>query len=389
MSPRGQADRSSQRHTKVGKTGGRLARGDTSHIVTVKTTPKMHETEDAQADCWPVACVSCDCRQDCSDLRRDHPAHRLPLHGGTPTEAASARRLLEQHGEPYLRIIPSGLRELGWVDGETISIEFRSADGQNERFVDLVDDLVRLPVDVIVTSSTPGALAAKERAGSVPVVVAIGGDPVALGLVPTLARPGGNITGVTSGSTITSAKRVELIKATLPRLSRLAIFAETDNPSVPAEMNETLRAATELGLQVLQLPLRAPGDIVGAFPAASGWHADAAILLPNACGVGPSARPSTALDSVVAESFCAMGAGSSLESAGPGGRLLRSRTVANSEKLFSVIGPLVPLLLLDDNIVVALGEGNGDCRHENRCRVVARRFTMSTGWTAANSPTDG
>src|SRR5262249_60240164 len=90
-----------------------------------------------------------------------------------------------------------GLSELGWVEGETVRIEYRGSDGHDERDAGLVDEMVRIRVDVIVTSTTPGAFVARERAGSVPIVLAIGGGPVALGLVPSLGHPGGNITGST------------------------------------------------------------------------------------------------------------------------------------------------------------------------------------------------
>ena len=112
-----------------------------------------------------------------------------------------------------------GLRDLGWIEGENILVEYRSADAQVELYADLVDELVRMPVDIIVASSTPGALAARDRAVNIPVVLAIGGDPVALGLIANLAHPGANITGVTSASTATSSKRVELLKTVVPRLS--------------------------------------------------------------------------------------------------------------------------------------------------------------------------
>jgi ABC-type uncharacterized transport system substrate-binding protein len=166
------------------------------------------------------------------------------------------------------------LSERGWTEGRNITIEYRWAEGRNERFAEIVAELVRLKIDVIVTQGTPAVLAAKQATSSIPVVFAIAGNPVANGLVASLARPGGNVTGLTNQSADLAGKRIELLRDITPRLRRLAIMANVDNPSVVLDVREVRAAAETLGLDVVSADIRRASDIVGAFSALAG-RADA------------------------------------------------------------------------------------------------------------------
>ena len=128
------------------------------------------------------------------------------------------------------------MNELGWTVGRNVAIEYRWAEGRNERFANLVDELVRLKVDIIVTQGTPAVIAAKRATSVIPVVFSIAGNPVANGLVASLARPGGNVTGLTNQTADLAGKRIELIRETVPGLRRLAIIANVDNPSVALDV---------------------------------------------------------------------------------------------------------------------------------------------------------
>src|SRR5215471_12061786 len=128
-----------------------------------------------------------------------------------------------------------GLRDLGYVEGQNLVITYRSADGRPERFPALATELVRLPVDLILTRGTPAALAAKQAThGTIPVVITGAGDPVGSGLVASLARPGGNVTGLSALTTELYAKRVELLKELMPQLTRLAGLFNMSNPVLPS-----------------------------------------------------------------------------------------------------------------------------------------------------------
>jgi putative ABC transport system substrate-binding protein len=166
------------------------------------------------------------------------------------------------------------LGERGWSEGRNVAIEYRWAGGHNERFADMVTDLVRLKVDVIVTQGTPAVLAAKQATSVIPVVFAIAGNPVANGLVASLARPGSNITGLTNQSAELAGKRIELLRDVIPGLRRLAIMANVDNPSVVLDMREVQATAHSLGLEITTSEIRRAEDIAGAFAALAG-RADA------------------------------------------------------------------------------------------------------------------
>ena len=175
-----------------------------------------------------------------------------------------------------LDALRKGLRELGYVEGRNLIIEYRSADGRAERFPDLASELVRLKVDLIVTRGTPAARAAKNATATIPVVMATMGDPRAI--VASFARPGGNITGVTTFSTELTAKRIELLKELVPNLSRVALLHNMGNPAAPPEWEETKTAARSLGLQAELLDVRSQGDLGRAFELAVRQHVDALVI---------------------------------------------------------------------------------------------------------------
>jgi putative tryptophan/tyrosine transport system substrate-binding protein len=154
------------------------------------------------------------------------------------------------------------LRELGWTEGLTIAIEVRWAEGRPERFA---ADFVRLKVDVIVTPATAAAAAAKQLTTVIPIVFAGAGDPVGTGLVASLARPGGNVTGVTQQQTDLAGKRLELLRDVLPRLRRLATMANAGNPASQLEIREVRTMSSALGFEVVPLEIRRAEDIVPAF----------------------------------------------------------------------------------------------------------------------------
>jgi putative tryptophan/tyrosine transport system substrate-binding protein len=178
------------------------------------------------------------------------------------------------------------LRELGWIEGRTIAIEYRWAEGRNERFTEIADEFVRRNVDIIVTSGTPPVLAAKQATTGIPIVFAAAGDPVEAGLVASLARPGGNVTGLSSQTPDLAAKRLEILREVVPGLRRLAILSNVGNRLAVLEMREVQAAASTLGLEVVTLEIQRGEDIAPVFEALKA-RADAlyvcldALLLTN------------------------------------------------------------------------------------------------------------
>jgi ABC-type uncharacterized transport system substrate-binding protein len=166
------------------------------------------------------------------------------------------------------------LRELGWIDGRNLAIEYRWAEGRNERYAENAAELVRLKVDVIVTVATVPTLAAKQATAVIPIVFAASGDPVGTGLVASLARPGGNVTGLSSQTAETAGKRLELLREIFPGLGRLAIMGNVGNPISVLELGEVQAAARAFGLEVITSELRRAEDISPAFDALKG-RADA------------------------------------------------------------------------------------------------------------------
>jgi putative tryptophan/tyrosine transport system substrate-binding protein len=162
-----------------------------------------------------------------------------------------------------------GLRDLGYVEGQNIRLELRSAEARSEKLPGLAAELVRLKMDVIVTSGTPAALAAKRATTAIPIVMAVAGDPVGTGLVASLARPGGNITGLSLMAPELGGKRLQLLKEVVPGVSRVAVLWNAGNPYAVLVWTETEAAARTLGVQPQSLTVRGPDDFEGAFRAAT------------------------------------------------------------------------------------------------------------------------
>jgi len=157
------------------------------------------------------------------------------------------------------------LSELRWVIGSTVAIEYRWAEGRNDRFAEFAAEFVRLKVDAIVTSGTPSVLALMQATSSIPIVFVAVGDPVANGLVKSLARPGGNVTGLSNQTRDLAGKRVEILREVIPGLRRLAILANVGNDAVVLEMRDAQAAARTLGYEVATLEIRRSDDIAPAF----------------------------------------------------------------------------------------------------------------------------
>jgi putative tryptophan/tyrosine transport system substrate-binding protein len=198
--------------------------------------------------------------------RAQQPA-KLPTIGflvaGTPSS----------HGQ-WVAAFVRRLHELGWIEGRTVTIEYRWAEGRTERFDEIAAEFVRRKVDVIVTSATAAIVAAKQATSVIPIVFAAAGDPVGTGLVASLSRPGGNVTGLSIQQTDVAAKRLELLREFVPGLRRLAILANVDGPAVLLDMREVQTTARPLGLEVVTSEIRRGEDIAPAFETLKG-RADA------------------------------------------------------------------------------------------------------------------
>jgi putative tryptophan/tyrosine transport system substrate-binding protein len=173
-------------------------------------------------------------------------------------------------GSEWVAAFVQRLHELGWIEGRTIAIEYRWAEGREERFAELAAELVRLKVDVIVTSGTPAVMASKQATSVIPIVFATAGEPVGNNLVASLARPGGNVTGLSILAADLAGKRLELLREVVPGLRRLAIMGNVGNPFTVLEMGEVQAAARTLGLEVTTLEIRRAQDIAPAFEALKG-----------------------------------------------------------------------------------------------------------------------
>jgi putative tryptophan/tyrosine transport system substrate-binding protein len=171
-----------------------------------------------------------------------------------------------------------GLRDLGHSDGGSYIIEYRSADGIDELFPNLAAELVRLNVDVILTRGTPAALAAKNATATIPVIMVGIGDPVGQGLVDSLARPGGNVTGLSALVTDLYAKRVQLLREVVPRARRIAALFNMSNLAIPPQWREVETTARSLAMQPQLLDVRKPDDLGPAFVAATAQGADMLIV---------------------------------------------------------------------------------------------------------------
>ena len=199
---------------------------------------------------WPVAA-------------RAQQAGKLSIIGllGSATLLAESQRVA---------VFVQRLRELGWVENRNVAIEYRWAEGRGERFVEIATEFVQLKVDIIVATSLPATIAAKQVTSVIPIVFTSSNDPVGLGLVGSLARPGGNLTGLSNQLGDTASKRLELLREIVPGLRRLGIWANVGNPGTVLEMGEVQAAARTLALEVVTLEIRRAEDIGPAFEGAKG-----------------------------------------------------------------------------------------------------------------------
>ena len=182
---------------------------------------------------------------------------------------------------PFWEPFRQGLRDLGYVEGQNIRIEYRSGESQDERLLALATELVQLPVDVLVTAG-PGALAAKQATTTIPIVFAVFADPLAEGLVASLAQPGGNVTGQSVMGTDLAAKRLELLTELMPGLRRLAVLGNSARPRFASQIHEIHIASASRGLPVDVLEVRTPPEFDRAFRTMSDTGVGAAIILDEA-----------------------------------------------------------------------------------------------------------
>jgi putative ABC transport system substrate-binding protein len=182
---------------------------------------------------------------------------------------------------PFVEGFRQGLREHGYVEGKNVALDVRAAEGRAERLPQLAAELVDLKPNVLVASGTPGALAAQKATRAIPIVMVAVGDPVGSGLVKSLARPGGNVTGVSLVNVEFSGKRLQLLKEALPRVSRVALLHNPLNAMNAAVLTETQAAATALGLKVEPIAVRAPGDLRSALTEVTRKRAEALVVAPD------------------------------------------------------------------------------------------------------------
>jgi len=182
---------------------------------------------------------------------------------------------------PGITALFDALAELGWIEGKNVVFERRYAENRLERLPELAAELVRLNVDVIVAIGTPGPLAAKRATSTIPIVMAAAGDPLGSGLVASLARPGGNVTGMSLMAPDLGGKRLELLKDLLPRLARVAVLWNATNPYAAIVFKEMQAAGPTLGIEVQSLEVRSPDDFDGAFEIARRQRPDALITVED------------------------------------------------------------------------------------------------------------
>jgi putative tryptophan/tyrosine transport system substrate-binding protein len=210
--------------------------------------------------------------------------NRLPTRAQQPPKVP--RMGLLSPGSPPLtfthQAFLQALRDLGYVEGQTVAIEYRWADERQERLPELAAELVSLDVDLILAAGAVAALAAKGATSTIPIVFAASNDPVGAGLVAGLARPGGNVTGLSLTATALSAKRLEFLKEAVPNAIRIAVLVDLGNPAVERDWDETQVAARALGLHLQRHEVRSPADFEGAFSGMTGGRAQALNSLPSA-----------------------------------------------------------------------------------------------------------
>src|SRR4029450_2606883 len=190
----------------------------------------------------------------------------------------AVREVVAERGSELLR---RELRAFGYVESKNMTFEYRSAEGETTRLPVLADELVRLTVDVLVMSTPEAVLAAKKATTTIPIIFLLAGDPVAVGFVDSLARPGGNITGFTTISTVLSGKRLELLKETVPKLSRVAVLWDPKAPGSARQWKENQLQAKDLGLQLHSMEVSSVAKFEGAFKDATRARSTALAVLQS------------------------------------------------------------------------------------------------------------
>jgi putative ABC transport system substrate-binding protein len=183
--------------------------------------------------------------------------------------------------EPFRREFNVGLRDLGYVEGQNIQIEYRSAEGKLPALAGLAAELVSLNVDVLVASETPAVAAAKRATAILPVVMAPAGDPLGTGLVASLARPGGNVTGLSAATAELAGKSLELIREMLPAVRRIAALADPSNPFSKSFLKHIDSSSRAIGIEILVVNVKAPEEFEGAFDGMMRDRAEAVVVQPT------------------------------------------------------------------------------------------------------------
>lgn len=202
--------------------------------------------------------------------------------GAQPPNVLHRVGVLAQDIQPgLLETFREELRRLGYVEGKSVVIDVRNAEGRSDRLPPLVNDMLRLKVEVIVAVNTPAAKAAQTATKTVPIVIMRVADPVKAGLVQSLAHPGANVTGLSFMPDVLGAKAIEALRQTLPTLSRVAAFYKADNPGALLVVTETERRSAELGVQFERLPIRDQSDFPDAFAAAARAGSQAVFVMDD------------------------------------------------------------------------------------------------------------
>jgi ABC-type uncharacterized transport system substrate-binding protein len=200
----------------------------------------------------------------------------LTAHAQPPSKVPRVGVLGERSPtDPFLAVFRQGLRELGYTEGQNIIIEYRYAHGAVDQFPTLAAELLRLDIDVLVVAGTVAAQAAKALTTTVPIVFTVPGDPVGSGLVASLARPGGNATGLSSFHSDLSGKYVELLKTVVPQVSRISVLYNPGNPSARLALDGAREAARALAVELQSVEVRQPHDLANAFAALTAWRTEA------------------------------------------------------------------------------------------------------------------
>jgi putative tryptophan/tyrosine transport system substrate-binding protein len=245
------------------------------------TTPWGRATAAAVATLSFVLAVSVLAVPLFADAQPAGKVHRIGYLG--VTSPSSAARSIEAFRD--------GLRDLGWIEGQNIVIDYRFAEGRFDRLPDLAGDLVRLKVDVIAAGATPGPVAAKNATGTIPIVMIMAGDPVGVGLVASLARPGGNVTGISYSVGVESiGKALQLLKEAVPKARLVAVLSNPANQAHALVIRDMKVAALSLGVPLHFLEARGPDELDGAFAAMAKERVGALLVAPDGVFLRERAR---------------------------------------------------------------------------------------------------